>query len=109
MPRGRSASSFRSESSDIDIDGIGMIKLRLCNNIVTQVMKNTLFLSFRFCPSLLCLVQLIEEALHVLCVLWCTSADTEMVKLQRQFRIMEGDRKAYSIQSQELIRKQRCV
>ncbi|XP_012693971.1 coiled-coil domain-containing protein 114 [Clupea harengus] len=56
MPRGRSASSFRSESSDIDIDGI---------------------------------------------------ADTEMVKLQRQFRIMEGDRKAYSIQSQELIRKQR--
>lgn len=39
----------------------------------------------------------------------CVSADTEMAKLQRQFRIMEGDRQAYSIQSQELIRKQRYV
>ncbi|KAL2090794.1 hypothetical protein ACEWY4_013057 [Coilia grayii] len=56
MPRGRSATSIRSDSSDMDVDGI---------------------------------------------------ADTEMVKLQRQFRIMEGDRQAYSIQSQELIRKQR--
>ncbi|KAI4889939.1 hypothetical protein NFI96_015099 [Prochilodus magdalenae] len=34
-------------------------------------------------------------------------AEAEMGKLQRQFRIMEGDRQAYSIQSQELIRKQR--
>ncbi|XP_030634148.1 coiled-coil domain-containing protein 114 [Chanos chanos] len=34
-------------------------------------------------------------------------AETEMGKLQRQFRIMEGDRQAYSIQAQELIRKQR--
>ncbi|XP_062842650.1 coiled-coil domain-containing protein 114 [Trichomycterus rosablanca] len=34
-------------------------------------------------------------------------AETEMRKLQRQFRIMEGDRQAHSIQSQELIRKQR--
>ncbi|XP_063072591.1 coiled-coil domain-containing protein 114 [Engraulis encrasicolus] len=56
MPRGRSATSIRSDSSDMDVDGV---------------------------------------------------ADTEMVKLQRQFRIMEGDRQAYSIQSQELIRKQR--
>ncbi|XP_062401052.1 coiled-coil domain-containing protein 114 [Sardina pilchardus] len=56
MPRGRSATSIISDSSDMDIDGI---------------------------------------------------ADTEMVKLQRQFRIMEGDRQAYSIQSQELIRKRR--
>ncbi|XP_076125301.1 coiled-coil domain-containing protein 114 [Alosa pseudoharengus] len=56
MPRGRSATSVLSDSSDMDIDGI---------------------------------------------------ADTEMVKLQRQFRIMEGDRQAYTIQSQELIRKQR--
>ncbi|CAL8355485.1 unnamed protein product [Gadus morhua 'NCC'] len=34
-------------------------------------------------------------------------AETEMGKLQRQFRIMDGDRQAYTIQSQELIRKQR--
>ncbi|CAL8339946.1 unnamed protein product [Merluccius merluccius] len=34
-------------------------------------------------------------------------AETEMGKLQRQFRIMDGDRQAYTLQSQELIRKQR--
>ncbi|KAM6980090.1 coiled-coil domain-containing protein 114 [Aplochiton taeniatus] len=34
-------------------------------------------------------------------------AETEMVKLQRQFRIMDGDRQAYSIQSQEHVRRQR--
>ncbi|KAF4093779.1 hypothetical protein AMELA_G00006080 [Ameiurus melas] len=56
MPRGRSAISVHSDSSDMDID---------------------------------------------------TLAETEMGKLQRQFRIMEADRQAYSIQSQELIRKQR--
>ncbi|KAM9443738.1 coiled-coil domain-containing protein 114 isoform 2-T3 [Clarias gariepinus] len=56
MPRGRSAISVRSDSSDMDIDAL---------------------------------------------------AETEMGKLQRQFRIMEVDRQAYSIQSQELIRKQR--
>ncbi|XP_073771940.1 coiled-coil domain-containing protein 114 isoform X2 [Danio rerio] len=56
MPRGRSAISVLSDSSDLDFDGI---------------------------------------------------AETEMEKLQRQFRITEGDRQAYSIQSQEIIRKQR--
>ncbi|XP_056131279.1 coiled-coil domain-containing protein 114 [Lampris incognitus] len=34
-------------------------------------------------------------------------AETELAKLQRQFRIMEVDRQAYSIQSQKQIRKQR--
>ncbi|KAM3878034.1 coiled-coil domain-containing protein 114 [Diretmus argenteus] len=34
-------------------------------------------------------------------------AETELAKLQRQFRIMEGDRQAYNIQAQEQIRKQR--
>ncbi|KAJ3602910.1 hypothetical protein NHX12_030655 [Muraenolepis orangiensis] len=34
-------------------------------------------------------------------------AETEMGKLHRQFRIMDGDRQAYTLQSQELIRKQR--
>uniref|UniRef100_A0A674BH23 Outer dynein arm docking complex subunit 1 n=1 Tax=Salmo trutta TaxID=8032 RepID=A0A674BH23_SALTR len=56
MPRGRSATSVHSDSSDMDIDGI---------------------------------------------------AETEMGKLQRQFRIMGGDRLAYSIQSQDHIRRQR--
>ncbi|XP_058229921.1 coiled-coil domain-containing protein 114 isoform X1 [Hemibagrus wyckioides] len=56
MPRGRSAISVHSDSSDMDIDAL---------------------------------------------------AEAEMSKLQRQFRIMEGDRQAYSVQSQELIRKQR--
>uniref|UniRef100_A0A3Q3FIR1 Outer dynein arm docking complex subunit 1 n=2 Tax=Kryptolebias marmoratus TaxID=37003 RepID=A0A3Q3FIR1_KRYMA len=32
--------------------------------------------------------------------------ELEMAKLQRQFRIMEGDRQAYSIQAREQIRKQ---
>ncbi|XP_048029465.1 coiled-coil domain-containing protein 114 [Megalobrama amblycephala] len=56
MPRGRSAASVLSDSSDLDFDGI---------------------------------------------------VETEVEKLQRQFRITEGDRQAYSIQSQEKIRKQR--
>ncbi|KAJ7998527.1 hypothetical protein DPEC_G00205840 [Dallia pectoralis] len=56
MPRGRSASSVRSDGSDMDIDVI---------------------------------------------------AETEMGKLQRQFRIMEGERQSYSIQSRDHIRRQR--
>ncbi|XP_032369378.1 coiled-coil domain-containing protein 114 isoform X2 [Etheostoma spectabile] len=52
MPRGRSATSARSDSSEMDID------------------------------------------------------ESEMAKLQRQFRIMEGDRQAYNIQAREQIRKQ---
>nr|XP_033481905.1 coiled-coil domain-containing protein 114 isoform X3 [Epinephelus lanceolatus] len=52
MPRGRSATSARSDSSELDID------------------------------------------------------ESEIAKLQRQFRIMEGDRQAYSIQAREQIRKQ---
>uniref|UniRef100_UPI00398ED19B coiled-coil domain-containing protein 114 n=1 Tax=Pristiophorus japonicus TaxID=55135 RepID=UPI00398ED19B len=32
-------------------------------------------------------------------------AETELVKLQHQFRIMEGDRQAYTLESQELLRK----
>uniref|UniRef100_A0A665UNL4 Coiled-coil domain containing 114 n=1 Tax=Echeneis naucrates TaxID=173247 RepID=A0A665UNL4_ECHNA len=34
------------------------------------------------------------------------TAESEIAKLQRQFRIMEGDRQAYSIQAREQIRKQ---
>ncbi|KAL4622542.1 coiled-coil domain-containing protein 63-like [Arapaima gigas] len=34
-------------------------------------------------------------------------AELEMTKLQRQFRVMEGDRQAYSIQAQDQIRSQR--
>nr|XP_023693154.1 coiled-coil domain-containing protein 114 isoform X2 [Paramormyrops kingsleyae] len=56
MPRGRSAVSIHSDSSDVDIDAV---------------------------------------------------ADSEMAKLLRQFRIMEGDRQAYGVQAQELIRRQR--
>ncbi|XP_078095867.1 coiled-coil domain-containing protein 114 [Mustelus asterias] len=33
-------------------------------------------------------------------------AETELAKLQHQFRIMEGDRQAYTLESQQLIRKQ---
>ncbi|XP_056242579.1 coiled-coil domain-containing protein 114 isoform X1 [Seriola aureovittata] len=54
MPRGRSATSARSDSSEMDIDG----------------------------------------------------TESEIAKLQRQFRIMEGDRQAYNIQAREQIRKQ---
>lgn len=34
-------------------------------------------------------------------------AEAELQKLQRQFRIMEGDRAAYTEESQNLIRKQK--
>ncbi|XP_041639528.1 coiled-coil domain-containing protein 114 [Cheilinus undulatus] len=34
------------------------------------------------------------------------NAESEMAKLQRQFKIMEGDRQAYSLQAREQIRKQ---
>ncbi|XP_077998326.1 coiled-coil domain-containing protein 63-like [Glandiceps talaboti] len=33
-------------------------------------------------------------------------AETELAKLQRQYRIMEGDRNAYNIESQDIIRRQ---
>uniref|UniRef100_A0A7N8Y7Z9 Outer dynein arm docking complex subunit 1 n=1 Tax=Mastacembelus armatus TaxID=205130 RepID=A0A7N8Y7Z9_9TELE len=54
MPRGRSATSAHSDSSEMDSDG----------------------------------------------------TESEIAKLQRQFRIMEGDRQAYNIQAREQIRKQ---
>ena len=34
-------------------------------------------------------------------------AEAELVKLQRQFRIMENDRRAYTEESQNKIRKQK--
>eukprot|EP00061_Rhincodon_typus_P013191 g39409.t1 len=34
------------------------------------------------------------------------TAETELAKLQHQFRIMEGDRQAYTLESQQLLRKQ---
>jgi hypothetical protein len=34
-------------------------------------------------------------------------AEQELVKLQRQYRIMEGDRAAYTEESQNIIRKQK--
>ncbi|XP_035518168.1 coiled-coil domain-containing protein 114 [Morone saxatilis] len=55
MPRGRSATSARSDSSEMDADG---------------------------------------------------TAESEIARLQRQFRIMEGDRQAYNLQAREQIRKQ---
>ncbi|XP_075967209.1 coiled-coil domain-containing protein 114 [Anarhichas minor] len=55
MPRGRTATSARSDSSEMDIDG---------------------------------------------------TAESEIAKLQRQFRIMEGDRQAYNFQAREQIRMQ---
>merc|ERR1719334_2023018 len=33
-------------------------------------------------------------------------AENELAKLQRQYRIMEGDRNAYNVESQDLIRRQ---
>ena len=36
-------------------------------------------------------------------------AEQELTKLQQQYRIMEGDRKSYSEESQNQIRKQRAA
>ena len=38
--------------------------------------------------------------------IWLISAEQELAKLQRQYRIIEGDRRAYSEETQNLIRKQ---
>lgn len=35
--------------------------------------------------------------------------EQELVKLQRQYRLMEGDRAAYTEESQNIIRKQKWV
>ena len=37
------------------------------------------------------------------------AAEQELVKLQQQYRILEGDRKSYSDESQNKIRKQRAA
>ncbi|XP_061444721.1 outer dynein arm-docking complex subunit 1 [Rhineura floridana] len=57
MPFFKSASSLRSEGSDVDLEGL---------------------------------------------------AESELAKLQRQFRLLEGDRHAYSLESRELIRRQKA-
>jgi len=36
-------------------------------------------------------------------------AEQELLRLQQEYRIMEGDRKAYSEESQNIIRKQRAA
>lgn len=35
--------------------------------------------------------------------------ESELAKLQRQFRIMKGERQAYTLQAQEQIRKQQLI
>ena len=36
-------------------------------------------------------------------------ADAELARLQRQYRIMEQDRKAYCEEATNIVRKQKCV
>ncbi|KAH0626484.1 hypothetical protein JD844_001483 [Phrynosoma platyrhinos] len=55
---------------------------------------NPSFFSFSLCNSL---------SLHWICVL---PAEVELAKLQRQFRLLEGDRHAYNLESRETIRRQ---
>ena len=38
-----------------------------------------------------------------------TAAEQELAKLQRQYRIIEGDRRAYSEETQNYLRKQRYM
>ena len=40
------------------------------------------------------------------CNVFFTTAEQELAKLQRQYRIIEGDRRAYSEETQNHIRKQ---
>lgn len=37
---------------------------------------------------------------------FCNTAEQELAKLQRQYRIIEGDRRAYSEETQNQIRRQ---
>ena len=43
------------------------------------------------------------------CLFLIFVAEQELARLQQEYRIMEGDRKAYSEESQNIIRKQREV
>ena len=43
------------------------------------------------------------------CVLFLYLAEQELLRLQQEYRIMEGDRKAYSEESQNIIRKQKAA
>ena len=40
-------------------------------------------------------------------IIFSILAEQELVRLQQEYRVMEGDRKAYSEESQNIIRKQR--
>lgn len=54
-------------------------------------------------------IEIVVVVWDIVCVCVYVIAETELGKLQRQFRIMEGEQQAYNIHSQELIRKQQSV
>lgn len=97
MPRGRSAASARSESSEMDVDGTGSIAFVIIIN--NKMLMLCLALPVAWMNS--------NNAITLfICCVW---AESEIAKLQRQFRIMEGDRQAYNIQAREQIRKQQWI
>ncbi|XP_029950711.1 coiled-coil domain-containing protein 114 [Salarias fasciatus] len=82
MSQKRLASSTRSETSEMDLDGTGTFGVNAgLSDVTLPVLRS----------KLVC---------HI------SEAESEFVKLQRQLRVMERDRQAYSIQAREQIRKQ---
>ena len=43
---------------------------------------------------------------EIYCIVMFIAAEQELAKLQRQYRIIEGDRRAYSEETQNQIRRQ---
>lgn len=86
MPRGKSAISAISDDSGMDVDASGNLKRNIINNILFFMVTSVYFNN-----------KMITHMIFTL---------SEIAKLQRQFRIMEGDRQAYSIQARKQIRKQ---
>lgn len=87
MSLGRNAKSGHSESSEMDIDGMSGLYL-----IVLSLLSITPFCS-----------QCYFSTCFTTCLEFCQASD--IAKLQRQFRIMEGDGQAYSTQAREQICK----
>lgn len=86
MNRGRAAPSARSDSSEMDAEGTGNVLLDMNN--------------YCYSPPI---VYVGKTSTNVRLTV---STESEITRLKRQLRIMEGERHAYDFQTREQIRKQ---
>lgn len=86
MNRGRAAPSARSDTSEMDAEGTGNVMLDMNNYWYSP-------------PDVYVGETSINACLAV-------HTESEITRLKRQLRIMEGERHAYDFQTREQIRKQ---